>query len=81
MKARLLLIFIFCTILTVLSTDGKFNLFPAFEVRIMSKDITLHTELLISLIILFTLIGILIIGIIEKLFFSRRISKKKKLEE
>jgi hypothetical protein len=47
----------------------------------MSKEITLNTELAVSLIIFFTLMGILLIGILEKLFFSEKLNRKKKTEE
>ena len=81
MKARLLLFLIFSCILTVLATNGKSNLFSVNKVIIMSKEITLNTELVVSLIIFFTLMGILLIGILEKLFFSEKLNRKKKTEE
>lgn len=81
MKARLLLFLIFSCILTVLATNGKSNLFSVNKVIIMSKEITLNTELAVSLIIFFTLMGILLIGILEKLFFSEKLNRKKKTEE
>ena len=81
MKARLLLFLIFSCILTVLATNGKSNLFSVNKVMIMSKEITLNTELAVSLIIFFTLMGILLIGILEKLFFSEKLNRKKKTEE
>ena len=81
MKARLLLFLIFSCILTVLATNGKSNLFSANKVIIMSKEITLNTELIVSLIIFFTLISVLLIGILEKLFFSEKLKRKKKTEE
>ena len=81
MKARLLLFLIFSCILTVLATNGKSNLFSVNKVIIMSKEITLNTELIVSLIIFFTLMGILLIGILEKLFFSEKLNMKKKTEE
>jgi|TARA_B100001093_G_scaffold504717_1_gene560940 hypothetical protein len=81
MKARLLLFLIFSCILTVLATNGKSNLFSVNKVIIMSKEITLNTELIVSLIIFFTLMGILLIGILEKLFFSEKLNRKKKTEE
>ena len=81
MKARLLLFLIFSCILTVLATNGKSNLFSVNKVIIMSKEITLNTELIVSLIIFFTLMGILLIGILEKLFCSDKLNRKKKTEE
>ena len=47
----------------------------------MSKEITLNTELIVSLIIFFTLISVLLIGILEKIFFSKKLNKKKKIDE
>ena len=77
MKARLFLILIFITLLVVLLTNGSSALIPAREILVFDKKITLKTELIISLIILFTLLGIFTIGVIERLFFSRKRETKK----
>jgi len=77
MKARLFLILIFIALLVVLLTNGSSALIPAREILVFDKKITLNTELIISLSILFTLLGIFSIGVIERLFFSRKREKKK----
>ena len=77
MKARLFLILFFVTLLVVLLTNGSSDLIPAREMLVFDKKITLNTELIISLIILFTLLGIFTIGVIERLFFSRKRETKK----
>ena len=78
MKARLFLILIFATFLVVLITNGSSDLIPPKEVLVFDKKIILNTELIISLIVLCTLLGIFSIGVIERLFFSWRKEKQKK---
>ena len=77
MKARLFLILIFTTLLVVLLTNGSSDLIPAKEILVFDKQITLNTELIISLTTIFTLLGIFSIGVIERLFFSRKKEKQK----
>ena len=77
MKARLFLILIFATLLVVLLTNGSSDLIPAKEILVFDKKITLNSELTISLIVLFTLLGIFSIGVVERLFFSRKKEKQK----
>jgi|TARA_B100000287_G_scaffold357254_1_gene348449 hypothetical protein len=77
MKARLFLILIFTTILGVLLTNGSSDLIPPREILVSDKKITLNTEVIISLIVLGTLLGVFSIGVIEKLFFSTRKEKQK----
>ena len=78
MKARLFLILIFTTLLVVLLTNGSSDLIPPKEILVFDKKITLNTELIISLIVLCTLLGIFFIGVIERLFFSTGKEKQKK---
>ena len=78
MKARLFLILIFATLLVVLLTNGSSDLIPAKEILVFDKKITLNTELTISLIVLSALLGVFFIGVIERLFFSRKKEKQKK---
>ncbi len=72
MKARLFLILIFTTLLVVLLTNGSYDLIPAKEILVFDKKITLNTELIISLIVLLYYQEFFFIGVIERLFFSRR---------
>ena len=78
MKARLFLILIFTTLLVVLLTNGSSDLITAKEILVFDKKITLNTELTISLIVLSVLLGVLFIGVIERLFFSTGKEKQKK---
>ena len=71
MKARLFLILIFFTILIVIVTNGSYDLINPIEVLVFDKKIILNTELIISLIVLGTLLGVLFIGLIEKIFFTK----------
>ena len=77
MKARLFLILIFFTILIVIVTNGSYDLINPIEVLVFDKKIILNTELTISLIVLGTLLGVLFIGLIEKIFFSKGNEKQK----
>jgi hypothetical protein len=78
MKARLFLILIFTALLVVLLTNGSSDLIPAKEIFVFDKKITLNTELTISLVVLGVLLGVLFIGVIERLFFSTGKEKQKK---
>ena len=77
MKARLFLILIFLTVLTVLLTNNKFSLIEPFIFLVYGKEITVGTELAVAVIVLTTLFGILIVGILEALFFSKESKTKK----
>ena len=77
MKARLFLILIFFTVLTVLITNDKFTLIEPFIFLVYGKEITVGTELTIAMIVLATLFGILIVGILEALFFRKKSKTKK----
>ena len=77
MKARLLLLLIFLCLLTVLLTNGVFNLFSPREILFLNKQLTLNSELIISLIALSTLLFVLVVGVIERIFFTKRRDKPK----
>ena len=77
MKARLFLILIFSTLSVVLLTNGSSDLIPPKDVFVLDEEITLNTEMIISLIVLGTLLGVFFIGAIERLFFSVRKEKQK----
>lgn len=76
MKARLFLILIFFSILIVIVTNGLYDLINPIEVLVFDKKVILNTELTISLIVLSTLLGVLFIGMIEKIFFSKSNEKQ-----
>ena len=81
MKARLFLILIFLCITLVITFNDYLNLFPPSKIEILNKEIIVNSEMMISFIAFFTLIFVLCIGVVEKLFFSRRAGKKKGKEE
>ncbi len=81
MKARLFLILIFLCITLVITFNDSLNLFSPTKIEFLNKEIIVNSEMMISIIAFFTLIFVLCIGIVEKLFFSRRAGKKKGKEE
>jgi hypothetical protein len=81
MKARLFLILIFLCITLVITFNDSLNLFSPTKIELLNKEIIVNSEMMISFIALFTLIFVLCIGVVEKLFFSRRAGKKKGKEE
>jgi len=81
MKARLFLILIFLCITLVITFNDSLNLFSPTKIEFLNKEIIVNSEMMISFIAFFTLIFVLCIGIVEKLFFSRRAGKRKGKEE
>ena len=81
MKARLFLILIFLCITLVITFNDSLDLFPPTEIEFLKKEIIVNSEMMIFFIAFFTLIFVLCIGVVEKLFFSRRAGKKKGKEE
>ena len=65
------------TVLTVLITNNKFTLIEPFTLLVYGKEITVGTELTVAVIVLTTLFGVLIVGILEALFFSKKSKTKK----
>ena len=65
------------TVLTVLITNDKFTLIEPFIFLVYGKEVTVGTELTVAVIVLTTLFGILIVGILEALFFSKKSNTKK----
>ena len=78
MKARLFLILLFLCLSAVMFMKDKYEIFKSFTTLIFNKEITVNTEIIISMIVLITLIFLLLIGGIEKLFFYK--NKEKKIE-
>ena len=81
MKARLFLILIFLCITLVITFNDSLKLFSPTKIEFLNKEIIVNSEMMISFIAFFTLIFVLCIGTVEKLFFSRRAGKKKGKEE
>ena len=78
MKARLYLISIILATTVSLFSYGKLNIFQETSLEFLNKEILLNSEMVISLIVLLTLILVLIIGLIDKLFFTKKIKAVKK---
>jgi hypothetical protein len=78
MRARLYLISIIIATAVSLFSYGKFNIFQETNVKFLNKEILLNSDIVISLIVLLTLLFILIIGIIDKLFFTKKLKAVKK---
>ena len=81
MKARLFLILTFICITLVITFNNSLNLFSPTKIEFLNKEIIVNSEMMISFIAFITLIFVLCIGTVEKLFFSRRVGKKKEKEE
>ena len=81
MKARLFLILIFLCITLVITFNDSLNLFSPTKIEFLNKEIIVNSEMMISFIAFFTLIFVLCSGIVERLFFSRRVGKRKGKEE
>ena len=77
MKARLFLILVFLTVLTVLMTNNQFTLIEPFIFLVYGKEITVGTEITVAVIVLTTLFGVLVVGILEALFLSKKSKTKK----
>ena len=65
------------TVLTVLITNDKFTLIEPFIILVYGKEITVGTELTLAVTVMTTLFGVLIVGILEALFFSKKNKAKK----
>ena len=81
MKARLFLILIFLCITLVITFNDSLDLFPPTEIEFLKKEIIVNSEMMISFIAFFTLVFVLCIGVVEKLFFSGRAGKNKEQEK
>ena len=76
MKARLFLILLFLCLSTVMFMKDKYEIFNSFTTLIFNKEINVNTEIIILLIVLITLIFLLLIGGIEKLFSYKKKGEK-----
>ena len=78
MRARLYLISIIIATTVSLFSYGKLNIFQETYIQFLNKEILLNSEMVISLIVLSTLLLVLIIGIVDKLFFREKKEAVKK---
>jgi hypothetical protein len=81
MKARIYLISIIVATTVSLFTYGKLNIFQETNVKFLNKEIILNSEIIILLIVLLTLLLVLVIGLIDKLFFTKKPTKMVKKED
>ena len=65
----------------VITFNDSLNLFSPTKIEFLNKELIVNSEMMISFIAFFTLIFVLCIGIVEKLFFSRQAGKKKGKED
>ena len=57
-------------------TKDRYEIFYSFTTLIFNKEITVNTEIIISLIVLITLMFLFLMGGIEKLFSYKKKGKK-----
>tara|TARA_B100000700_G_scaffold123747_1_gene138623 strand:+ start:3389 stop:3637 length:249 start_codon:yes stop_codon:yes gene_type:complete len=81
MRARLYLFSIIVAILVSLLTYKNLSLFQETTINFLNREIILNSEIGISLIVLLTLFLVLVIGLIDKLFFTKRLKKVAKIKE
>ena len=78
MRARQYLISIIIATIVSLFSYGKLNIFQKTDIKFLNKEVFFYSEMVISLIVLLTLLLVLIIGLIDKLFFTKKIKAVKK---
>ena len=81
MRARLYLISIIIATTVSLFSYGKLNIFQETNVKFLNKEILLNSEIVISLIVLLTLLLVLLIGLTDRLLFTRQPKKLNKRKE
>ncbi len=81
MRPRLYLISIIVAIVVSLLTYGKLDIFQETQINFLNKELVLNSEIVISLIVLTTLLFVLVIGLIDKLFTTKKPKKIVKKED
>ena len=81
MRPRLYLISIIVSIVVSLLTYGKLDIFQETQINFLNKELILNSEIVISLIVLTTLLFVLVIGLIDKLFTTEKPTKIVKKED
>ena len=64
--------------LTVMLSNDTTNLFIPIDIILFEKKVQLNSEIVIALIMLSTLIMVLIVGLLNRIFFYTGSKKKKK---
>ena len=77
MQARLFLILIFMCMLVVMLSNDTMNLFIPIDIILFEKKLQLNSEIVIALIMLSTLIMVLIVGLLNRIFFYTGRKKRK----
>ena len=77
MQARLFLILIFISMLMVMLSNDTTNLFIPIDIILFEKKVQLNSEIVIALIMLSTLIMVLIVGLLNRIFFYTGSKKRK----
>ena len=77
MQARLFLILSFMCMLTVMLSNDTTNLFIPIDIILFEKKLQLNSEIVIALIMLSTLIMVLIVGLLNRIFFYTGSKKRK----
>ena len=77
MQARLFLILIFICMLVVMLSNDTINLFIPIDIILFEKKLQLNSEIVIALIMLSTLIMVLIVGLLNRIFFYTGSKKRK----
>ena len=77
MQARLFLILIFMCMLVVMLSNDTMNLFIPIDIILFEKKLQLNSEIVIALIMLSTLIIVLIVGLLNRIFFYTGSKKRK----
>ena len=81
MRPRLYLISIIVSIVVSLLTYGKLDIFQETQINFLNKELILNSEIVISLIVLTTLLFVLAIVLIDKLFTTKKPKKIVKKED
>ena len=77
MQARLFLILIFMCMLVVMLSNDTMNLFIPIDIILFEKKLQLNSEIVIALIMLSTSIMVLIVGLLNRIFFYTGSKKRK----
>ena len=77
MQARLFLILIFISMLMVMLSNDATNLFIPIDITLFKKEVKLNSEIIIALIMLSTLLIVLIVGLLNRVFFYPNSKKRK----
>tara|TARA_Y100000768_G_scaffold376776_1_gene349222 strand:- start:1654 stop:1899 length:246 start_codon:yes stop_codon:yes gene_type:complete len=75
MRARLYLFSIIFAIIASLFTYGKLKIFEERLIIVLNKELILNSEMIIALIVSSTVVFVLLIGLLDKLFSSKKHGK------